>query len=474
MCLRVMCEAAPSGVAPRHPHDEQGSPHMRRWQVYVVAGVLTACSGGGVTDSAGPTPRDSTPTAPPGGTVQRASLTVRVQFDSADRALVEAAGLSVAGLTVRLTRAGDVGAPRLATTDADGVVRFEQLLEGQYTASAERALTPDELLRVPEAARERARFAGGGTRILAPPAPAAVDVTLAAARRGGLVLSEWYLYLERPTPYNWGQYIEIYNNGDTTAYLDGMVVALSNWLVLHTASYAACDAASYLAFRHDAERLWVSDGIRFPGSGRDFPVAPGQAVVYASDALNHRTAANSDAQEDLSRAHFEHVGGNADIDNPLAINVVPVFATRGGAGDRGMRVETPGVLMLISSRGYDTRDSTDLPPLNGTPSGGVPRTAQRVWGVRRDEIVDAAAVDYHADFKAYLATTTLRYTLCLPFVHPAFDRTPAELFDYRKPLAVRRRSLGLDQNGREILMRTGTSARDLELTGRRLSRSLNK
>lgn len=445
--------------------------NLRLFTTILFSSLLGAC-GSGVTDGGeASTPGDSTTVTPPGGTVQRASISVRLQIEAADRSLSEAAGLSLAGVSVRLARNGTNEAPRVGTTDAAGTVRFDNLLEGQYTASAERALTAAEISRLPAADGAVSLLAGGGQVALTPPASGSVQVTLAASRRGSLVVSEWYQYLENPTPYNWGGYVEIYNNGDTTAYLDGMLLAVSSWGFMHTDGWAPCDDPIHRPYRHDPQRVWIENAIRFPGWGREYPVAPGETRIYASDAVDHTVAAPGGTQEDLSRAHFEHVGVDSDVDNPLARNVLSVFNTGNGAGGRGFRPSSPGAMMLISSRGYDTRDSVLLPPVTPTPPGGIPRQARYHWGIRTNEIVDMMAYDFSPAFKSYLATTTFRYQMCLPFLAPGLDRAPADVHDSRVPLAIRRRTLGIDANGRQILMRTGASVRDVETTNQRLSRS---
>ncbi len=122
-----------------------------------------ACSGKGTSDSITPpvVPTDTTPTGP----VQRTSYSVRVSIDPADAALAGTAGVSVSGLTVRLTKAGSTNPPSNATTNANGEVTFSNLLDGLYTASVERALlTADEVARLPATAeRDASVFAGGGT-----------------------------------------------------------------------------------------------------------------------------------------------------------------------------------------------------------------------------------------------------------------------------------------------------------------------
>ncbi len=434
--------------------------------------LLMSCSGKGVTDSVTPPIKpDTTPIT----TVQRTSLTVHVQIDPADAAIAASTGVSVAGIVVRLSRDGVNGSPRTGLTDASGTVQFDSLLDGRYTASAERTLTVAEVARLAPSDRDASVFAGGSTTPVTPPNAPSTTVSIAATRRGSLVISELFAYFGNPTPYNWGYYVEIYNNGDTTAYLDGMYLARTS-ISLLTDQRANCDVAEYLPFRTDTARLWVRDGLRFPGTGRQFPVPPGEARVYATDALDHRTASGSSNFADLSGAQFEDVGTDADTDSPTAANMIKVFGTTvGGAGGRGARLGGLQALVLVKPTAESRITQATLNPYNVQNGAGVPFTPQLHWGIPRDEIIDVFSTDYSPDYKAYLASTTFRYTLCQPFLPSVFERSPAEVFDDTfRPGAVRRRSIGRTSDGREILMRTHTSARDIEVTTNLLQRSLNK
>lgn len=104
----------------------------RRLITSLAAALCVAACGGGVTDTVTPPPTDSTPTNP-GGTVQRTSLTVNLRIDPADAAIANTAGVSVAGLAVRLTKAGTNDVPLTSVTDAGGTVTFDRLLDGLYT-----------------------------------------------------------------------------------------------------------------------------------------------------------------------------------------------------------------------------------------------------------------------------------------------------------------------------------------------------
>ncbi len=231
----------------------------------------TACVGTGVTDADSGALKPDTTKVPPVGTVQRTILTVRVQLDPSDQALAATAGVSVPGITVRLTRNGSNDAPRTATTDANGSVRFDALLDGIYSASAERVLSATELQRLPVADRDASVFAAGATIVVSPPTAATASMSLVAARRGTLVISEFFDYTGYPIPYNWGTYLEVYNNSDTTVYLDGMYITSTPWQYLHTTLFAECDAPAYQPYRYDPERVWVQGGSSSPGVGVSLP-----------------------------------------------------------------------------------------------------------------------------------------------------------------------------------------------------------
>ena len=446
---------------------------MKRACFAIVIALGTACGGKGVTDSTSPPVKpDTTPVQ----TVQRTSFTVHVTVDPADATIAGTAGVGVNGLTVRLTKAGATDAPLTAVTDATGTVRFDGLLDGAYTASVERTLSPAELSRLAPADREASTFAGGVTAAVSPPVAANASVALVAARRGSLVISEIFQYIGDPIPYNFGFYFEVFNNSDTTVDLDGMYVGRTSFNLMHADVIAPCDAPPYRSARLDSTRLWVVDGLRFPGSGTQYPVRPGEAKVIATDALDHRVASGSSNFPNLSAAQFEQVASDADTDNPTADNMLIAFNTKVGTGlGRGLRVSGPGAIALIRPTALTRVQQAVLDPVNQQNGAGVPFQPTTIWGIAREDVIDVFSEDYSPGYKAYLATTTVRYTLCQPFLARAFDLAPAEVVDpsYR-PGAVRRRSLGRTADGREILMRTRTSARDLEVTTNLLQRSLNK
>ena len=77
-----------------------------------------------------------------------------------------------------------------------------------------------------------------------------VPVRVPAARKKGLIISEFAFnsgVLPGVTGYSNGGYFELYNNGDTTVYLDGMLVGEAIALPFKT-NYATCQDQDRLKY----------------------------------------------------------------------------------------------------------------------------------------------------------------------------------------------------------------------------------
>ncbi len=121
-------------------------------------------------------------------------------------------------------------------------------------------------------------------------------------------------------------YVEIANNSDEVQYLDGVILAdpLANqkaksaWQETYPDKYN-CGQGSVLAF---------------PGTGKQYPLMPGQSVLVADQAMNHKLAYGDDESKkedyskapDLSNANFEKYYGNGDADNEKVPNMEVVYS----------------------------------------------------------------------------------------------------------------------------------------------------
>jgi hypothetical protein len=236
----------------------------------------------------------------------------------------------------------------------------------------------------------------------------------------------------------------------------------------HTNSRTHCDSPESTKFRLDNTRLWVVQIWRFPGSGRSFPVPPGDGRVIAMDAIDHLAASGQPAYADLSRAHFEQYMSDADTDNPGAANMERVLISSTGIFGRGFNSgsNTTYALLLPTD---SSQWSGDWMRFEFTPVPGAALDSTHFTGLPAESVLDVFS---YAGDPVHQATFGLPMP-CDPWIGSAFDGGVAAYHSYSNPDVIRRKSLGFDANGRETLQRTRNSARDLEY-GPKLQRSLNR
>ncbi|HEY9543457.1 DUF4876 domain-containing protein [Prevotella sp.] len=149
-----------------------------------------------------------------------------------------------------------------------------------------------------------------------------VDITLKGLKVSPLVFKEIY-YAGSKTPsgtnYFRDQFYEIYNNSDQIQYLDGLYFAqlypTNATRKLPVWEGGTDDNVCY------GERVW-----RFPGHGTDYPLRPGESIVIAQFATNHRQAIyNPDSPVDCSSAEFEFFPFNNRLPDMPATNMDHVF-----------------------------------------------------------------------------------------------------------------------------------------------------
>ena len=451
-------------MRPPRNHSPRRAATASAVRLVLLAAVLGAACSGGDRTSAPPTG----PTRPPdtAGTVQRGTLTVTVSIDAADAPIAATIGLepaAPAGITVTLTALGNAtAAPQVAMTDAAGRVTFARLLEGPYAIAVERPVRDAERALLRRDDQEVSGFAGGLSVAIVPGAQSA-SVALAAGRPGSLVISEVWPYAapigsERQS-YSYGAFLELYNNGDTTVYLDGVVFGSvppvsENLSIGGQQGFDVCEI--FRGVRDDPTRLPLASTQVFPGSGRDYPVLPGAAVVIAVDAIDHRPFGVGTL--DLSDADFESIGDTRDVDNPAVPNVTglpgTVFLGVEGRGYPVGRFVPDGYVLAKPS-------STPLPRLTVDDRIGFGTDLAVVAG---DDVLDVAFLDVTPGVRTRTAASGVLRTVCAVRWHPRWERAPAPIVDvdaFRgNRAAFVRRTAYTRPDGRVVLQRTRTSARD--------------
>jgi len=115
--------------------------------------------------------------------------------------------------------------------------------------------------------------------------------------------------------YHDDKYIKITNNTEETLYLDGMLLVKSKFQTDIREDYTPNIMNGFLA----AEAI-----LQFPGTGTNYPVAPGRSIIFAEYAINHKEL-NSNSI-DLSTANFEkYFESNSDVNNPAVPDLKNVY-----------------------------------------------------------------------------------------------------------------------------------------------------
>jgi hypothetical protein len=285
-----------------------------------------------------------------------------------------------------------------------------------------------------------------------------VTLTVPGSHRRSVVISEasnfplWDPVTFSGGNYTLGGYLELANNSDTTVYLDGLVIGLMGALTETSPPTGQC--AAHTAFRNDPDGIWVSYMDSLPGTGHDYPLAPGAVALIATDAIDHRAVMPLEGL-DLSHANFESVG-TGDADNPGVPNTVhlPIRTNGVWVPDHGM----------IFSYGLASAIVVALP----VDTGSLPKVqewaVERGWVQRipRDHILDVL-------WAFWPDLVTVYNNLCPIQVSSAFDRQPAPLWWTHLPdgtwhllgtYSIQRKVAYTRADGRKILQDTRSTEAD--------------
>jgi hypothetical protein len=376
----------------------------------------------------------------PEGSGLASGLTVKVELDSAAADIAETLGWTagVPDAEVRVHRTGTEFRWETALTDSAGEARFPDLIPGRYRLAAYRALSDEE---VAELGGRRRAFADG--RMVELSEPRTVTLTAAPDQRGCLLISELY---GTSADVLWGYlyhfYLEVYNNSDTTIYLDGKILGLAYYFHDDSPS-GGWTCAHTEMFRDDPGGVWSRTFHQFPGSGAEYPLAPGEIALVALDAVDHSHFYA--VLPDLSGADFELLG-YGDVDNPAVPNM-PEVGLESWFWGHG--------LQLYFGRPYFLSERVDIEtlPRMWDEWGHTPRQYIRF---PREALLDVLATrsDYPLGEQ--------NYPPCSQDVHRNFDRL-AGVFTNDPEYSIERLVIGTTSDGWAILQDTNTTAVDFVL-----------
>ncbi|MDP3830405.1 MAG: hypothetical protein Q8Q47_03990, partial [Ignavibacteriaceae bacterium] len=166
-------------------------------------------------------------------------------------------------------------------SDSNGVINVNKVISDVYLVTANRIITPEEMVIASGTAASNVKLTNKNNRIIELNASnnnlIVVEMEMIVGS-SPLIISE--IYASGPSGsglYYHDKYVEIFNQTDSVLYLDGLIIA-----VVYYSGYLG------LNFVDDPEYIHSKSIWSFPGNGTDYPVQPGQFILCAKDAIDHR------------------------------------------------------------------------------------------------------------------------------------------------------------------------------------------
>ena len=238
-------------------------------------------------------------------------------------------GGNVDGVEVKVENI-QTGRQYFSTTDASGVAHFN-IRGGNYnfivSFSEERDVVIDGF-----PFKKKVLFNGSINEQLITTGEKSLNIQLIhSIASEGFVIKELYTsgcLTPAGKSYGSDKFYEIYNNSDQVLYSDGLCFGV----VYPTTTYKPTPYVDENGELLDRIPVWSFVAI-IPGSGKEHPVQPGESVLVALSALNHRDDPNGNPNSiDLSIADWElYVEDGAYADVPAVPNMLMQRITSGSA-----------------------------------------------------------------------------------------------------------------------------------------------
>ncbi len=229
------------------------------------------------------------------------------------------------------------------STDAAGRLVLDHLPAATYSISVRRVHPLDAGIQL----------VGSAVGVALRPGQASADTIVSRPISStGIAINE--LYVAGPVNnmfFFYDQFIELYNASDSVRYLDGMLV--SRMSGNNEGLGSGADEGN------DGDIDGVTYLFRFPGSpgGAEYPIRPGQFVLLAVDAVNHKSLFPN--SYDLSGADWEFYNqfSPEDVDNPHVPNLINMRSDK--TTDFLINL-TSDVILLASGRDTVWSDGVDI------------------------------------------------------------------------------------------------------------------
>jgi len=245
--------------------------------------------------------------------------------------------------------------------------------------------------------------------------------------------------------YNSGRYFKLTNNTNNVLYADKLILGQSEFLTTEDKNPTPYNAN--LSFPVKAVMV-------LPGSGTEYPVQPGDFIVIADNAINHK--AQTSTAYDLHNANFEYPSTNpalGQVDNPSVPNAKVIYSQMNFnmffLHDRGFESyviarfpfgETEDSFLQKNKYDYTYQNS----------AGGV--TSKSAYSIPNSWIIDGVNNSVAAKFAHTLTSASIDggWTSV-----GTIDKDPT-----RFGKSVRRKVTGQMSNGKNLYMDTNNSTND--------------
>lgn len=268
-------------------------------------------------------------------------------------------------VTITLTSTNTSEKYEVLTNEAGEAV-FENVIPGVYDLNAAITLTAAEFTSTFGYAptTEEVVFNAVIGQTLINNENTSKDITLKTARLGDLVIKQIYYsgsHVSQGASFR-DQFIEIHNNSNEIIYADGLYFGqaygvLNNTTTEYVQANGQWDWSQSIGMTAGAaantDYSYCDYIYQIPGNGNQYPILPGESIVIAQSALNHKAplvgndgkpieVQNPDLTIDLSGADFEvnysafratlgEEPFKSDIENPAVPNLNIVYVGRSGA-----------------------------------------------------------------------------------------------------------------------------------------------
>lgn len=304
--------------------------------------------------------------------LQTVSFKVNVKYDASFNAV------NSQNATVTLTNT-NTGDQYTQTSDTNGAANFSSIIPGTYNVTVSKKMTSDEFTNAfgytPET--DEINFNGSQESVIVNANVQSTMIELKTARIGDLIIKQIY-YAGSSTSQGASfrdQFIEIYNNSNEVIYADGLYIGQLYGKINTTAADYTLSNGQFdwsksigmtLGSAANSDYVYADYVFRIPGNGSQYPIQPGESIVIAQNALNHKaplvdnsgepiTIQNPDLTVDLSGAEFEAYLGDFrlsigstvyvyDVQNPAVADLEIAYWGRSGywSGNKDFLMDNPG------------------------------------------------------------------------------------------------------------------------------------